>query len=199
MATTDINSMGKLNADQGICGFTSSLYALYTHSPRKTELSEGAEVETRMLAEIKTYLKLLQADNRVDLLSAIQSFTRSFGGAYTNFDLDKYIERINATVSVNGGALGDFSIAMPPEAVVDYLRRACDFKSAKLLTGNMPDPAELILGLCSTQMREYKGLAHYVYQLNGTVYSWGKQFGSVQQAAAAAHESWSVGHKIAIT
>jgi len=197
MATTDINSMGKLNADQGICGFASSLYALYTHSPRKTELSEGAEVETRMLAEIKTYLKLLQADNRVDLMSAIQTFTRSFGGAYANFDLDKYIEQINAVA--NGGSVGDFSIAMPPEAVVDYLRRACDFKSAKLLTGNMPDPAELILGLCSTKMKMYNRLAHYVYQLNGTVYSWGMQFGSVQQAAAAAHESWSVGHKIAIT
>lgn len=117
MATATINSMGTLNEKWGICGFTSALYALYEHSPRQKQkgLAPAAETETRMLAEIKTFLRMLQADNRADLLNKIEMFTRSFGGKWAAFEIDKYIERINASVKVTNPAnLGDFSIAMPP-------------------------------------------------------------------------------------
>ena len=195
---TSINSMSTLNEEWGICGFASSLSALYEHSPRQqAQLAQAAETKTRMLAEIKSYLVMLKADGRVDLLSAIQTFTRSFGSTWAAFDIDQYIGRINATVTAGTG--DDFSIAMPPEAVVDYLRRMCDFKSARALASNLPDPPELILGLCSTTMRMHNGLAHWVYQLNGKIYSWGDEFLSVNQAAAAAGKTWTVGHKIALT
>lgn len=182
MATT-INNMGALNTRWGICGFASALYALYGHSPRKqqAELSPAAATETRMLAEIKSYLRMLQADERVDLLNAIQTFTRSFGGQWATFAIDKYIDKINASVKVADPAtLGDFSIAMPPEAVVDYLQRMCGLESARILTGKQPDPKELIVGLSKPNMKLYNGLAHWVYLLNGTVYSWGSQFVSLQ-------------------
>ena len=197
MATPSINNMGVLNNDWGICGFTSSLYALYSHSPRlQSHLSSAAPIKTRMVAEIKTYLKMLEADGRVDLLNAIQTFTRSFGGAYKDFDLDDYVKEINKVVT--DGAGGNFSIGMPPDALVDYLRRVCDFKSARILTGKLPDPPELILGCCRAGMRMYNGLAHYVYQLNGKIYSWGQEFGTIKQAGDHVGKTYTVGWKIAL-
>jgi len=201
MATATINSMGTLNEKWGICGFTSALYALYEHSPRQKQkgLAPAAETETRMLAEIKTFLRMLQADNRADLLNKIEMFTRSFGGKWAAFEIDKYIERINASVKVTNPAnLGDFSIAMPPEALVDYLQRMCELKLAKILTGKESDPKELILGLSKSSMKMYNGLAHWVYQSNGIVYSWGQQFVSLENLCSSKGYD-GVAWKIAIT
>jgi hypothetical protein len=201
MATATINSMGKLNTKWGICGFASALYALYTHSPRQQkDLSAAAGIETRMLAEIKSYLKMLQADERKDLLDKIQIFTRSFGGQWAAFDIDKYIGQINASVNVaNPANLGDFSIAMPPEAVADYLQRICDFKLAKIWTGSGTEPKELILGLSSQKMKMYNGLAHWVYLSNGIIYSWGVQFASLQNFLSTNASYNGVAWKISIT
>lgn len=194
---TSIDSMGKLNNAWGICGFASALYSLYEHSPKqRAQLAPAGETNTRMLAEIKTYLKMLQADDKVVLLGKIQIFTRSFGGQWADFEIDKYIERINAVVK--SGVVGDFSIAMPPEAVVDYLQRVCDFKSARILTGNELEPKELILGLSRTGMNMYNSLAHWVYELNGTIYSWGKQFPS-RQSVMSYKNYTGIAYKIAIT
>jgi hypothetical protein len=199
MATSTINSMGKLNTKWGICGFASALYALHEHSSMQQQkgLSSAAEVETRMLAEIKSYLRMLQADNRADLLNKIQIFTRSFGGQWAAFEIDKYIEKINASVkAANAASLGDFSIAMPPDAVVDYLKRMCDFKLARILTAKESDPKELILGVSKPDMKMYNGLAHWVYQLNGVVYSWGTQFVSLENFLST-HSYGGVAWKIA--
>lgn len=59
-----ITTMGKTNNDWGVCGFTSSLYSLYTHSPsvKHGALEKGADSYVRMAAEIKSYLVTLQAE-----------------------------------------------------------------------------------------------------------------------------------------
>lgn len=184
-----INNMGVVNAQHGVCGFTSSLYALYSKSPRPS-LVKGAKVETRMMAEIKTYLTMLKAEGRADLLSQIKDFTTSFPG-YGGFTIDGYIQKINQAV-VTG--VSDFSIALPPAVVVDYLHRACDFKSAKEV-GVTTTGIEFILGVrdANGKSTPLNGLIHWVYYLNGTVYSWGAQFPNGNEAASVAAAGQSQG------
>lgn len=184
---TGINNMGVVNAQHGVCGFTSSLYALYTRSPRPS-LVKGAKVETRMMAEIKTYLNMLKAEGRSDLLSAIKDFTTSFPG-YGGFTIDGYIQKINDAVTTG---VSDFSIAAPPVVVVDYLQRVCDFKTSKEVAITTTG-IEFILGVRNTAGKStpLNGLIHWVYYLNGTVYSWGNQFpkGNEKDSVKAAGDS----------
>ena len=50
-----IHNMGTLNTGWGICRFTGSLYALYTHNPlQQAKLSAGGNKPRRMLGELKT-------------------------------------------------------------------------------------------------------------------------------------------------
>jgi hypothetical protein len=178
----EIDNMGVLNHKYGVCGFASSLYALYTRSP-SSGLAAGASVETRMMAEIKTYLMMLKAEGRSDLLSDIKTFTTSFP-KYESFTIDGYITEINAAVK---GGIPNFSIAMPPNAVVDYLKRACDFKNAKEVP--LTDTSnELILGVRDGKGKSepLKGLIHWVYFQNKIVYSWGVQFAGGSEAASVA-------------
>ncbi len=193
-----IDNMGVMNQGWGICGFTSSLYALYTNKPsEQVKLAQGGGTPTMVLAEIKSYLRMLQADGRQDLLGGITSFTRSFGGVFAGFTIDDYIARINDVVKI-GANVGDakFGIAMPPDAVVDYLKRICDFGGARLI-GTGDACSECILGVYETANpgSMHKGLKHYLYSLNGTIYSWGNQFADVDAAMGA---GWAVCYKIAI-
>jgi len=195
--------MGVLNAGWGICGFTSSLYALYTNSPgQQSRLARGGRTTTRMLAEIKTYLRVLQADGRYDILDSIKAFTRSFGGQFANFTIEQYITRINSVVTLSDQEMADlkddsiFGIAMPPAAVVDYLKRICNLRAARLVT---TDTSEQVLGVCGRSLPMYNGLEHYVYRLNGRVYTWGLQFNSVSDAALSQNTVWTIGYKIAIS
>lgn len=193
-----IDNMGVMNKGWGICGFTSSLYALYTNKPsEQVKLAKGGGTSTMVLAEIKSYLRMLQADGRQDLLGGITSFTRSFGGVFAGFTIDDYIARINDVVNIGANTSDDkFGIAMPPDAVVDYLKRICDFGGARQV-GTGDACSECILGVYETANKNgpHKGLKHYLYQLNGTIYSWGNQFASVE---AAMGKGWDVCYKIAI-
>jgi hypothetical protein len=178
----EIDSMGVSNKKYGVCGFTSSLYALYTRSPTSS-LAAGAQVDTRIMAEIKTYLTMLKADGRADLLAEIKDFTNTFPG-FGGFTIDGYIEQIKAAVK---SGIPNFSIAMTPSAVVDYLKRACEFKNAKEVA--LTDTSvELILGVRDAKGKSspHKGLIHWVYYFNGTVFSWGEQFGGGSEATSVA-------------
>lgn len=197
-----IDSMGVLNSGWGICGFTSSLYALYNNNPsQRPKLAQGAVTPTRMLAEIKTYLRMLQAEGRRDILDDIKTFTRTFGGVHKQFTVTRYIERINSTVT-KGADPGNekFGIALPPHAVVDYLERVCGFRSAKVV--DLSHQAnEMILGVYDkkSKMKMYGGLAHYLYSRNQKIFSWGQQFGNVEQAmdTVGVGKNWDVCRKIA--
>ena len=204
MATVDnLGQMGNLNKGWGICGFTSSLYALYSNTAQQQQgtLSGSAQVSTRMLAEIKTYLRMLQADNETGLLDDIEGFTRSFKN-FGHFDIGRYIETINNSVSLPNGPdvkdVATYSIAMPPHAVVDYLKRGCGFNNARMLDGSS-SASEMILGVTSVknpQANKYNNLAHYLYQNKQLIYSWGQQFASVTQAMGGGS---TVVYRIAIT
>ena len=192
-----IDTMGQLNAGWGICGFTSSLYALYHHNAaQQARLAQAGNIPTRMVAEIKTYLRMLQADGSTQRLAEIEQFTQSFGGVHAAFTIDSYIAKIDDVVD-NGADPRDatFGIALPPDAVVDYLQRVCNFPNAKVVDLGA-NANELILGVYDTNdiTAMYNGLQHYVYSLDGTIYSWGDQFTDVQDAMGA---SWDVCYKIA--
>ena len=61
------------NRDWGICGFVSVLGSLYDSDPKmKAKLNkilDDKHFETRLLADIKTFLVMLQADNKTALLN----------------------------------------------------------------------------------------------------------------------------------
>ncbi len=191
---SDFDSMGMTNNYWGICGVNSSLYALYqNNSTLQTRLAKGAMTPSMMLAEIKTFLRILQAEGKQAILDEIEAFTKTFKD-FGDFTIQSYIERINSIAGkfdtmAEGDAqkalLADpkFSIGLPPDAVVFYMQRICGFEKAKLVDLGSTE-TELVVGLFRDDghnMQTYKGLRHYVYYRNGTYYSWGKQFSSIAQ------------------
>ena len=171
--------------------------------PGKSSLLIGAGIATRVLAEIKVYLMLLKGESNRTLLEQIEKFTQSFvkDGVYdfSNFNIDNYIGRINAAVGKKDDELtGDsnYSIAMPPEAVADYLRRNWDCNAeAQRVTGGFDDSSEGIIGVKDEEnpMPLYDGLCHYMYQgKDKRIYSWGDDFDSVAEAGSKAGSKYRV-------
>src|SRR5438876_10058078 len=93
-----VDDMGIENAAQGICGFTSTLYAVYMNRPQLQNRLEGAldtaTRSTRLMAEIKTFLQMMKADGNDAVLSQITELTKTFPG-YGGWTVDSYIAAIN--------------------------------------------------------------------------------------------------------
>ncbi len=193
-----MRSIGRRNEGWGICGFTSSLYAMYEMNPTARPNIINAPRPFTILAEIKTYLEMLYAENQTDLLDEIERLTRSFGVVdgfdFATFTPRSYILYINNSVSkyINQDTgqtikaiTGDpkFSIALPPQAVCDYLKRAWDFSSK---VSKMDPGGDAIIGVYDKSVdnskKPYDGLCHYLYRKGGTIYSWGSSFASVTAA-----------------
>jgi hypothetical protein len=196
MAKEQINAMGTLNNRWGVCGFTGALYALYENSPTlRAELTDAAKISTRVIAEVKAFLVHLQADGDAQMLNEIAAFTRVFPG-YEGFTIADYLRKVDA-VAANGAsyAKGDFSIAMPPDAVAAYLQYI-GFRNAQVLQPGLATSgkSELLLGLADPpdSTKPHNNLCHWVYQKGATVYSWGRQFKSVEDAGQQGGSSgWS--------
>jgi hypothetical protein len=163
---------------------------MYELNRGKRALVIGAGIATKVLAEVKTYLMLLKADGNISLLNEIETFTRSFGKVgkadFSNFTIDAYIALVNKAVSrTEGDIKGDanYSIAMPPNAVVDYLRRVWDYEaSLEVVSGGDGGGVDGIIGVSKGLMPLYGGLCHWMYRFNGRIYSWGSTFSSVHAA-----------------
>lgn len=190
IATADIS---KPNIKWGICGFAAALGGLHANKLLPTTVQK-AHMKTRLLAEIKTYLRFLQADNS-PLLQEIQGFTRTFPG-FETFSIVRYIQSIDNAVA---DITPDFSIAMPPKAVVDYLRRMYDMKNARLISaGEKRD--NVILGFAKGKgifgFLFGRDLKHWVYKKNDSVvYNWGK----VKTLAEVKQEvGLAIGYQIAL-
>jgi hypothetical protein len=164
-----ISDISKPNAKWGICGFASSLAALYDTNVLNTKV-QGRDLPTRILAEIKTYLVMLQSENPL-LLREIENFTRGFGKKWAGFRIETFIQKINNVTNPDVVDLGEgFDIAMPKNAVIDFLRRngkkgTHEIELHPLRTG-------VILGLGDMQD---KSLRHWVYKHSADkVYNYGK-------------------------
>jgi uncharacterized protein (DUF2147 family) len=191
----DIDLMGIENDTQGICGFTSTLYAVHMNHPGLRAKLEGALLDattrsTRLMAEIKTFLQMMRAAGKSDILKQITDLTRTFDG-YGTWSVESYIANINNQTSSN------YSIAMPPEATMEYMRTAWNLRP--VLTDSV-QPGDAILGLTRPggPLNRWKNLAHYVYQAaDGKIYSWGRQFTNLADLNAKGN-SYSVVYRIMV-
>jgi len=204
--------LGITNKDWGVCGFTSSFYAMYDLNPATRPQIITATAAFRVLAEIKTYLMMLKAEGS-DLLDKIRDFTRTFGGSFKDFTIETYIAEINKAAAMGMSrnqilAEEKFSIALPPEAVADYIQRIWGWKTKITEFSVGTGGGDGIIGVSSSEYdavtgakKPYHGLEHYMYRSGGKIYSWGKSFSSVQEASkgGAGGVLWRVCYEIAIT
>jgi hypothetical protein len=152
----------------------------------------GADRRTRLMAEIKTFLVMMKAAENTTVLNEITELTRTFDG-YGGWTIDALIKEINQMK-----AAGDFSVAMPPEATMQYMRTAWEMRPA--LT-DKDKPGDVILGLTRTggPKNRWKNLAHYVYQnAAGRVFSWGEQFDSLADVNKKKKRDYSVIYRIMV-
>ncbi len=191
-----IDAMGVENDEYGICGFTSTLYAVYSRRPNLQNRLDTAMGDTtrrtRMMAEIKTFLQMMRANGKFFLLRDIAELTRSFPG-YEHWSVNYYIKRINRQIPDD-----DYSIAMPPEATMEYMRTAWDMRPALVDTDR---PGDVILGLTRSgaPANRWKNLAHYVFRdAAGTIYSWGDQFTDLDDVNARRDKDYSVIYRIMV-
>jgi hypothetical protein len=168
------------NVKWGVCGFASALAALWTDNKINTTLYQE-DLKTRLLAEIKSYLRILQGEGSPYLLHSIQSFTQTFKG-FEKFTIEGYIQDIDKIVSGGVVAGHNYGIAMPAEAVIDYLKRT-GMSKARMEPVD-PRKSRVILGFGTRDNTSwYRGLKHWVYKFSGTqVYNFGapEQLSSVQ-------------------
>lgn len=195
MSDTVREDLGRTNIGWGVCGFTSTFYAMWALNPGSRGALMNAPKPFTVLAEIKAYLKSLQAEGKTAALSAITGFTRSFGKPYDSFTVDKYVERIDKAVSQTDEEIEKnslYGIAMPPQCVSDYAKRIWDYNCAIKMGDAGGDG---IIGVKSSDypsMTEYRGLCHYMYRHNNRIYSWGRSFGSVAEANAKYTVIWTL-------
>lgn len=203
-----MRSMGRRNEGWGICGFTSSLYAMYQLNITARPLLVNAPRPFSILAEIKTYLEILYAENNTDILDEIERLTRSFGvvdgfdfGTFTprsyiiyiNKSINKYINKNTQQTIKEIVDDPKFSIALPPQAVSDYIKRIWGYSSN--ISTNDPG-GDVIIGVNdkteNNSNKPYKGLCHYLYRTGGKIYSWGNTYSGVTDADADFVPCWFV-------
>jgi hypothetical protein len=191
---TGIDLMGWTNVGWGVCGFTSSFYSMYELNPGKQGLLVGAGIAHKVLAEIKTYLVMLKAAGELTMLQDIAAFTSSFRG-YEKFTIDSYIQYINGSVSrTEEDIVADakYSIAMPPQAVVDYLARCWNQKATWSYAGTAADGIVGVKDVNDKAMVMYQGLRHFLYRKNNKFYSWGENFGDLAEVNTKKKKNYSV-------
>jgi hypothetical protein len=209
-----MESLGELNEGWGVCGFTSTFYAMYQANPGSRGWLVNATQAYSVLYEICDYLQALQAVQS-PILKDITDFTRSFGPPYDTFTVDGYIKSVetasedtrkilefgwdSGTVSHQEALKGDklFGIAMPPQAVADYIERMWKWRATITESNAASLSDDAIIGVrkpSNTTMKLCNGLCHYLYRGGGKFYSWGKVFSSL----AAANKDYQICYAITI-
>lgn len=190
-----IDAMGMENVAHGICGFSSTLYALYDRRPGlRNHLDRAMDASTRsgrMKAEIKTFLQMMRADHHDDILRDITELTRTFPG-YENWTVKGYIDEIDQLGS------GGYSIAMPPEGTMMYMRTAWNMRP---VLRDSAVAGDVIIGLARTggPVNRWRNLAHYIYQdAGGTIYSWGEQFSDLADVNRRRNRDYSIIYRIMV-
>jgi hypothetical protein len=202
-----MGSVGSVNAAHGVCGFTSSLTAMYAQSPgTRPLLINGAPRVTRVLADIKTYLNMLRAANKRDLLNEIADFNVVMYPQINVADgkaqpvwkgLDAFIERIDSCVTLLEGTSSmeddnailnkldpSFTLYMSPLAVKDYMERMWGATAVLSEPPTALGPACIVGVTRPGPKNVHKNLVHWMYKHGTDIWSWGKKFDSVQKARA---------------
>ncbi|GAC1344800.1 MAG: hypothetical protein NVSMB18_23180 [Acetobacteraceae bacterium] len=195
--STSINaSLGIMNDGWGVCGFTSTFYAMHHRNPGTRPWLINATQAYSVLYEIADYLESIKG---TALEADITNFTRSFGPDYATFSFATYIQRINDSSSKlkESDAIKDdvlFGIAMPPHAVVDYITRAWKWKASVTELTQPTQITDAIVGVTENWSagKPYHGLCHYLYRGKHKYYSWGKEFGSLREAMPNASMCYAI-------
>lgn len=195
-----IDDMGVTNKVHGVCGFTSTLYMVHKYRPKlhkrldKALGDKGLDGKqsmrnTRMQAEIKTFLRMMQANGAANLLNDIEELTRSFPGC-DQWTIEGYIKDIDKGLDHTA-----YSIALPPEAVIAYAETMWGLRAYQK---DDDVPGDAILGLTRTGIvNRWSNLAHYVYRDGANrLYSWGEQFADLAGASKYRKADYSVVSRI---
>ncbi|WP_163661288.1 hypothetical protein [Adonisia turfae] len=182
-----MNYITQVNQKWGVCGFVSALLALYDHDEafrnKLDAIHERGHYNTRVIADMSTYLVLLKSENE-DLLTEIREFTNSFGNVYRTNNNQTLIERTQNYARLVGKQaplekLPAFGIAMPPQGVQEYLSRNYEINS-----NLVQEDRNIICGLKGVGKGLYNGLKHWVYiNKKGQVFTWGQQYNNFQDFA----------------
>lgn len=163
-APASIQELSEANTQWGICGFVSAFAALRVEG----KLVLGVPKEDLRGIFVYVIRKFLEGSLSDPVRAEIQEFTRTFKG-FENFTIKDFLERSwNLNVDKD-----TFGIAMPPSAVVAFLK---EYKLQGARQVNPPNPAggNIILGLGTNDKTKYKGLKHWVYKCDAqSVYNWG--------------------------
>ena len=173
----------------GICGFVSVLNALHEQGKLK-EFGKDlplTDIQQRLGAELITYLKMTKVE-RPAIANAILTFTQSFGSPYNTF---KSIEDICARIATEMTKMlppdemyynqGGFGVALPPDAVQDYVRfaglkaRATQTISRNFSRDELVKLRDCIVACGRDPKKDmYNGLRHWIYvNPQGCLVNWG--------------------------
>src|SRR5262245_17193271 len=86
-----MEAVGTRNTGWGVCGFTTSMYAMYAMNPAARPWLINAARPFTVLAEIRGYLRLLKEFGGDKLIKDIETFTRTFGPTFASFTVNGYI------------------------------------------------------------------------------------------------------------
>jgi hypothetical protein len=195
--STSINaSLGIMNAGWGVCGFTSTFYAMHHANPGTRAWLINATQAYSVLYEIRDYLMSVKGTT---LETDIRDFTRSFGAPYDTFTIDTYIARIDGASaklkeSVNIKDVELFGVAMPPHVVVDYITRAWKWKASVHDFATPGMITDAIVGVTEdwSNGKPYHGLCHYLYRGKHKYYSWGNEYPSLKAAMPKASICYAI-------
>jgi hypothetical protein len=200
-----IADVGSVNEFHGVCGFTSSITAMYAQSKgQRGLLINSAPRVTRVLAEIKSYLTILKAAGARGMLREIEQFNMVMyaqlppepGKTRPRWtDMDGFIARIDQCVSLlarqstmtqDNDILNSmdptFTLYMTPHAVADYLDRMWN-ADAQVDEQPVGLPYRCIIGVTRPGPKNaYKNLTHWMYKVGTAYWSWGQLFASVADA-----------------
>ena len=218
-----LTKLGITNASWGDCGFTSAFYAMWEMEKQARPRLINAPKPFSVIAEIKTYLRMLQAEGNQAAIKAIEEFCQSFGPPFDTFTVEKYCDRVSDSVGLvtrsptnnkrdakaEQAILADplFSIGMPPNLVVDYLKRMWGYNATVIEVPPGSDPGgNAIIGMNvlpgtkdpggNVVKTLYNLLVHYMYRHNGLIYSWGAPAFPTIEAAALGGADWAKGWQI---
>src|SRR5262249_53201490 len=174
--------LGRVNRGWGVCGFTSSVYAMYATRPGERALLINATRHFKVLATIKSFLTLLRAGGETELLREIELFNRYFGDPH--FTLEEYVQHhINEAEITEGFARSDkYRLAMTPNGVARFLEtQGFRAKVRRMKDSILPDlGGDAIIGVKEVKGVDpnkpmYDGLCHWMYRHGGKIYSWGRE------------------------
>jgi hypothetical protein len=136
---------------------------MYELNPEKRSQIVKASKPFSVLAEIKTYLQMLMAEGKIQMLCEIQCFTQSFGVVkgidFGRWTIEDYIQNVNKTTELFAYKINEatedyiqrvknleneseikikadrmFGMAMPPHVLKDYLERVWQYDTTLTTT-----------------------------------------------------------------